>query len=299
MGFLFLLSLSGCQQTPSGDRVPTTYIGGIQINESSYEKWAKALKDSGMNTAQVTAYAKHGQWNSDHLWSDLIDTFHIANEIRALKKEGLQVVMVLRTSLKHMYDDNEFKWHGMIFPKGRTAKEEWFKRYGLLVDLWAQVCEREGVEVFAIASEMNALLSTQPLESLPDKLEYFLDEERQWHHLSRILKYQSLLEAEDLWEHGIDKYPDQESYIRAKIRRQQAWANEVCHNQDDDPIKTMNAERAYLDSTWRTIIRSARQHYTGELTLAANFDNYREISFWDELDFIGINAYFPLREYQR
>ncbi|MEO1438252.1 MAG: alkaline phosphatase D family protein, partial [Bacteroidota bacterium] len=123
------------------------------------------------------------------------------------------------------------------FPKGRTAQKEWFKRYGALVNLWARICEREGVEVFAIASELNALLSTQTLESLPDKLEYFLDEDRQWNHLSRILKYRTLLEAEDLWEFGIERYPDQESYIRAKIRRQKAWADEVCHMKASDPIK--------------------------------------------------------------
>ncbi|MEO1438088.1 MAG: hypothetical protein AAFV80_21275, partial [Bacteroidota bacterium] len=61
----------------------------------------------------------------------------------------------------------------------------------------------------------------------------------------------------------------------------------------------VNEERAYLDSTWRKVIRDARTHYSGALTLAANFDNYQDISFWDELDFIGINAYFPLRGYKR
>ena len=49
----------------------------------------------------------------------------------------------------------------------------------------------------------------------------------------------------------------------------------------------------------QSIIRNARKHYNGKLTFAANFDNYNEIGFWDNLDFIGINAYFPLRQISR
>jgi hypothetical protein len=32
----------------------------------------------------------------------------------------------------------------------------------------------------------------------------------------------------------------------------------------------------------------------GKLTYAANWDKYDQVSFWDELDFIEIQAYFPL-----
>jgi hypothetical protein len=32
------------------------------------------------------------------------------------------------------------------------------------------------------------------------------------------------------------------------------------------------------------------------LTYAANWDKYDQVSFWDELDFIGIQAYFPLTD---
>jgi hypothetical protein len=47
---------------------------------------------------------------------------------------------------------------------------------------------------------------------------------------------------------------------------------------------------------WRQLISDIRQRYTGQLTYAANWDNYRNITFWDALDFIGIDAYFPLSE---
>jgi len=46
---------------------------------------------------------------------------------------------------------------------------------------------------------------------------------------------------------------------------------------------------------WRAIIGKVRQVYSGELTYAANwYKEYEDISFWDELDYIGIQAYFPL-----
>ena len=45
---------------------------------------------------------------------------------------------------------------------------------------------------------------------------------------------------------------------------------------------------------WRNLIKKVRQKYHGKLTYAANWDEYPLVPFWDALDFIGVNAYFPL-----
>jgi len=45
---------------------------------------------------------------------------------------------------------------------------------------------------------------------------------------------------------------------------------------------------------WQNLIKQIRMIYGGKLTYAANWDSYDKIAFWDELDFIGIDAYFPL-----
>ncbi len=46
---------------------------------------------------------------------------------------------------------------------------------------------------------------------------------------------------------------------------------------------------------WRAIISDIRQVYSGQLIYAANwYKEYEEITFWGELDYIGIQAYFPL-----
>jgi len=46
---------------------------------------------------------------------------------------------------------------------------------------------------------------------------------------------------------------------------------------------------------WEDLIDEIRQIYKGELTYAANWhDEYEHITFWHKLDYIGIQAYFPL-----
>ncbi|WP_133273557.1 glycoside hydrolase family 113 [Hymenobacter radiodurans] len=49
------------------------------------------------------------------------------------------------------------------------------------------------------------------------------------------------------------------------------------------------------ETEWRALIRQIRQVYHGPLTYAANWSGeYEHIRFWDALDYIGIQAYFPL-----
>jgi hypothetical protein len=47
---------------------------------------------------------------------------------------------------------------------------------------------------------------------------------------------------------------------------------------------------------WRGLITKIRQKYNGKLTYAANWDDYESVPFWAELDFVGVNAYFPLTD---
>lgn len=48
---------------------------------------------------------------------------------------------------------------------------------------------------------------------------------------------------------------------------------------------------------WRQLIAEIRRVYSGQLTYAANwYEAFEAIQFWDALDFIGIQAYFPLTQ---
>jgi hypothetical protein len=56
---------------------------------------------------------------------------------------------------------------------------------------------------------------------------------------------------------------------------------------------------ALREREWRALIADVRTVYSGLLTYAANWDRYESVPFWDALDAIGVNAYFPLTEQPR
>jgi len=49
---------------------------------------------------------------------------------------------------------------------------------------------------------------------------------------------------------------------------------------------------------WRQLIQKVRAIYKGPLTYAANWDEYQKITFWEELDYIGVDTYFPISRQQ-
>lgn len=52
---------------------------------------------------------------------------------------------------------------------------------------------------------------------------------------------------------------------------------------------------APYDAEWRKLIALAREFYPGPLVYAANFDEeFENIKFWDALDYIGLQEYYPL-----
>lgn len=55
------------------------------------------------------------------------------------------------------------------------------------------------------------------------------------------------------------------------------------------------SEHAHTEK-WRMLISQVRQRYFNRLTYSANWDDYAQIEFWDDLDYIGIDAYFPLSD---
>ena len=49
---------------------------------------------------------------------------------------------------------------------------------------------------------------------------------------------------------------------------------------------------------WRALIKDIRSVYSGSLTYASNWDEYKRVGFWDLLDEIGVDAYFPVSDIQ-
>ncbi|WP_047550741.1 glycoside hydrolase family 113 [Psychroserpens sp. Hel_I_66] len=47
---------------------------------------------------------------------------------------------------------------------------------------------------------------------------------------------------------------------------------------------------------WHDLISKIKTVYKGKLTYAANWDEFKRTPFWGELDYIGIDAYFPVSD---
>ncbi len=45
---------------------------------------------------------------------------------------------------------------------------------------------------------------------------------------------------------------------------------------------------------WLDVVDSARARYDGPLTYAAHWRAYKKVCFWDAVDYVGVDAYFPL-----
>lgn len=270
-------------------------LGGIQLNEDDHDRWAAALLQAEMNAVQVTVYAQQGAWNGPELWFE-DDEPSVRAEIRAARRHGLEVVLVLRVALSHDHPENRFLWHGMIWPDSEPEVAEWFDRYTAFVVKWAEIAAEHGVRVLGIGSEMNALAATLPIEETPALTDYYLDEQRQRELRALVARHGHLFGEDDLAAVGASDFSSVEEFLIERNRAERAWAQAYTFDGTVSQIEEVNTHRAQLEGHWRALIADVRDAYSGQVTFAANFDNYHEVAFWDVLDFIGINAYFPLRD---
>lgn len=283
--------------SPSDQQLETLpfLLGGIQVNEPDHQKWVETLQDDGMNTVSVTVYAKQGDWEDDNLWWEEKEESVVA-EIRTARKAGLKVVLILRVALDHAYIRNEFFWHGMILPKSDVLLDSWFEKYTRFAKKWAAIAEEEKIDVFAVGSEMNALTSTLPVDELPALYEYYLNRGKQSLYRKRILRYRKTIQDRHLWTPGPNQHATIGEFIKAREFANRFWAAQHSFEGESNRIELINARSERLNKHWENLIQETRKIYHGPHTYAANFDNYHEVGFWKHLDFIGINAYFPLQD---
>lgn len=269
------------------------YLGGIQINEANQDDWVAMLKKINMNTVEVSVYAIQGEWDSDSLRFDETDEKALA-EIRAAKKGGMNVALILRMDLDFGFERNRFVWHGMIMPKNELLLN-WFARYQLFATKWAAIAEQEGVNILGVASEMNALASTRVVNATPKLYSFYNDLDRHTYHEKRAFNYEKTLKSEDLWLWGYKPYQRLIPYIEDRIQRHYEWSQQVSFAAVPNSLEELNKRGRVCQTQWKNILQEVRKHYSGKITYAANFDNYMEVDFWEDLDFMGINAYFGLR----
>jgi len=90
------------------------------------------------------------------------------------------------------------------------------------------------------------------------------------------------------WEKWFRRYTDYLMYY-VKIANEEN-VEMICVGTE---LSTSATVKGYL---WRDMIKKLRGEYPGAMTYAAHWDRYQDIRFWDLLDYVGINAYFPLTE---
>jgi Glycoside Hydrolase Family 113 len=288
-----LMTATGCSEGP---HPPDFYLGGIQVNEGDLGDWFDALEDAGMNTVSVTEYARHGAWDSDDLtWAE--EDRDLVHEIRGAKQRGLAVILILRVELDPDLERNKYLWHGMILPRGEARLASWFDKYERFVRQWAEIAEREGVDVLMIGSELNALASTLPLTAIPGLEEYYLNADKQDERRHQVLANQDAIADDSLaWAEERGESADLEEYLDDRIARERSWAQQTVLDGGEPSLDSLNQRRQRLKEHWTGLISRLREVYRGRLGYAANFDQYRDVAFWKELDLIGINAYFKLRQ---
>jgi len=278
--------------------LPTTFFGGIQVNEPDHDRWAHALRAAGLDSVEVTLYARQQRWDGDELWYDR-EAPWVVSEIRAAKHAGLRVVLVMRVALEHGLEANRHLWHGMIWPDEQHL-QGWFDNYRRFALWGARSAAEEGVDLLAVGNELSSLSSTRQLSELPDLYAYWKDPERVAAVRAALVDCAASVTADgrgsDLEQLDGGRYPDLESMLLAEQRVRSAWVDTVTGGAPGD-LGSLNRRRSRYDRFWRDLIARVRHVYPGPLTYGANFDEYEQVGFWDALDYVGINAYFPLGRY--
>lgn len=96
------------------------------------------------------------------------------------------------------------------------------------------------------------------------------------------------LETEQKWANFESGYS---TYILTHAENAQAInADILCIGTE---LKTFVLERPHY---WKNLIKRVKEVYTGKITYAGNWDSYKLMPFWNELDYIGVDAYFPVSE---
>ncbi len=99
------------------------------------------------------------------------------------------------------------------------------------------------------------------------------------------------------WRGAIDfEAPEERARFFADYR---AWIVAVARASRDADAFVVGTELDRLlehEAEWRAIIAAIREVFDGPLTYAANWSDVERVPFWDALDAIGVQAYFPLSD---
>ena len=140
------------------------------------------------------------------------------------------------------------------------------------------------------------MTSTRPVTEIPDLYSYYLDPDRVAAVNERLVGCAAAVLSsgggEDLLQLDGGRYPDLAAMLDAAASRQRDWAEIVAGS-----VEEFNRRGSVHEAHWRELISEVRAEYPGPLTYGGNFDQFAQVGFWDALDALSVNAYFPLSRY--
>ena len=95
----------------------------------------------------------------------------------------------------------------------------------------------------------------------------------------------STVEEWELWESDYEDF-----ILDYAIVADSTHADMLCIGTE---LKLSTSQRPQF---WIDLVPKIKAIYDGPLTYASNWDNFENIPIWDQLDYIGVDAYFPLSE---
>ena len=115
------------------------------------------------------------------------------------------------------------------------------------------------------------------------------------HELGINVMLKPMVDPEDVYTQFRGEIPSSPEWFKSYMAFISSYAAFAQENNIDllcIGCEFRNTERD--EASWRQVIDEVKKRYTGPLTYAATFDSFQSITWWDRLDYIGIDAYFPL-----
>lgn len=98
------------------------------------------------------------------------------------------------------------------------------------------------------------------------------------------------------WRGEIDFPPAERARFHADYRRWIAELAAATRGADAFAVGTEIDRLTDDEEAWRELITEVRTITDARLTYAANWDTFARVPFWDHLDAVGVQAYFPISE---
>jgi len=115
------------------------------------------------------------------------------------------------------------------------------------------------------------------------------------HELGLKVMLKPMVDPEDVWAHWRGEILGSPEWFKSYETFVSFYAEFAEQNNVDLFCVGCEFKATEQDETsWGRVVDEVRKRYSSPLAYAALFDSFQGITWWDRLDYVGIDAYFPL-----